>query len=245
MLVESSEIDLQTPTGPMRTAVFAPLSSSRARYSGLLLYSEIFQLTPPIRRLAIQFASHGHLVMAPEIYHEHEPAGTVLGYDDAGKEKGNLYKKLTALSTFDDDAAAVIEALRADPRCNGTIGTVGFCIGGHLSFRAALHPAIAAAACFYPTDLQSGTLGKGEQADTLARAKEIPGELLMIFGLQDPHVPAEGRRKIYDVLTAAKRRFTWHEFNAQHAFMRDEDARHDAAVAKVSMRLALDLFRRM
>jgi len=245
MLVESSEIDLQTPTGPMRTAVFAPLSSSRARYSGLLLYSEIFQLTPPIRRLAIQFASHGHLVMAPEIYHEHEPAGTVLGYDDAGKEKGNLYKKLTALSTFDADAAAVIEALRADPRCNGTIGTVGFCIGGHLSFRAALHPAIAAAACFYPTDLQAGTLGKGEQADTLARAKEIPGELLMIFGLQDPHVPAEGRRKIYDALTAAKRRFTWHEFNAQHAFMRDEDARHDAAVAKVSMTLALDLFRRM
>ena len=43
--------------------------------------------------------------MAPEIYHEHEPLGTVLGYDER-QGKGEPYKHATKLSTFDDDAKA-------------------------------------------------------------------------------------------------------------------------------------------
>jgi carboxymethylenebutenolidase len=67
-------------------------------------------------RLSMQFASHGYVVMAPEIYREHEPPGTVLGYDKVGTDKGNAYKEKTKLSTFDADAAAVIRAL-AEHRC--------------------------------------------------------------------------------------------------------------------------------
>lgn len=243
MLVKTDTADLLTPTGPMRTKVFTPDVTTR-QYPGLLLYSEIFQITPPIGRLAIQFASHGYVVMVPEIYHEHEPVGTVISYDDAGKKKGNDYKVKTKLSTFDADAGVVIRALKMDPLCNGRVGTVGFCIGGHLAFRAALNPEVRAAACFYPTDLHSGTLGAGSNADTLARAKEIRGEVMMIFGRQDPHVPLEGRRTIHDKLTAAEIVFTWHEVNCAHAFMRDEDERHDAQTARACMGLALDLFKR-
>ena len=48
----------------------------------------------------------------PEVYHEHEPPGTVLGYDDVGKDKGNAYKQRTKLSTFDNDARVVLAALK-------------------------------------------------------------------------------------------------------------------------------------
>ena len=113
----------------MRTHIYAPVGDRK--FPGLVLYPEIFQQTGPIERLSKQFASHGYVVMAPEIFHEHEPPGTVLGYDDAGKDKGNAYKKTTKLSTFDNDARIVIDALRNHPQCNGRIGTVGFCIGGH------------------------------------------------------------------------------------------------------------------
>src|SRR5437764_7964349 len=102
MIVRSEIRDLDTPTGPMRTYVYAPATDKKV--PGLVLYPEIFQQTGPITRLSVQFASHGYIVMAPEIYHEHEPLGTVLGYDDEGKNKGNLYKKTTKLSTFDNDA---------------------------------------------------------------------------------------------------------------------------------------------
>jgi carboxymethylenebutenolidase len=242
MLVERTHLDLPTSLGPMRTHVFAPRDSGE--FPGLILYSEIFQITDPIARLATQFASHGYVVMAPEIYHQHEPPGTVLGYGAEGKDKGNAYKHKTKLKTFDDDAAVVVKALQVHASCNGRIGSVGFCIGGHLSFRAALHPSVLSAACFYPTDLQSGTLGEEQKADSLARAKDIKGELAMIFGRQDPHVPLEGREAIYRALHQSGAKFTWHELNAQHAFMRDGDERHDAACARLAFGVALDLFGR-
>ena len=236
---------LDTPTGPMRTHVYTPAdATARRRWPGLLLYPEIYQQTGPIVRLSLQLAGHGYVVMAPEIYHEHEPPGTVLAYDAAGTEKGNAYKHATKLSTFDHDAATVVAALKAHPACSGRVGTVGFCIGGHLAFRAALQRDVLGACCFYPTDLHSGTLGEGKKADTLARAGEIGAELAMIWGRQDPHIPAAGRAKIYQALADAGRHFTWHEFNAEHAFMRDEGPRYDPEAARTSMGIALALFHR-
>ena len=244
MIIETSFRDLETPTGVMRTHVYAPASTGTRTWPGLLLYPEIFQQTGPIVRLSTMFASHGYVVMAPEIYHQHEPPGTVLAYDEEGKNKGNAYKERTRMATFDEDARVVLDALQKDPRCNDRLGTVGFCIGGHLAFRAALDPRILAACCFYPTDLHSGTLGERKNADTLVRATEMHGELTMIWGRQDPHVPAEGRRVVYDALMAAGTRFSWHEVNAEHAFMRDEGARYDAEVARTCAGIALSLFQR-
>ena len=246
MIVSDSHLDLATPTGPMRTYCYVPSPprGTPTKFPGLFLYSEIFQQTDPIRRLAIQFASQGYVVLVPEVYHEHEPAGTVLGYDDAGRDKGNAYKWSTKLSTFDNDARALIAALQQHPSCTGRIGVVGVCLGGHLAFRAAFNPEVLAACCMYPTDIHSGTLGEGKKADSLQRAKDIHGELLMVWGRQDPHVPTEGRRAIYEALDAAGVLFTWHEFNAAHAFMRDEGARYDAAVARLCYNLAFDLFGR-
>jgi carboxymethylenebutenolidase len=245
MIVHSEFRDLDTPTGPMRTHVYVPSHPRVTRkYPGLVLYPEIFQQTAPIARLSVQLASHGYVVMAPEIYHEHEPPGTVLGYDDAGKDKGNAYKHKTKLSTFDADARVVLRALRDHPSCSGRLGAVGFCIGGHLAFRAALQPDVLACASFYPTDLHTRALGEGKRADTLARAGEIKGELVMIWGRQDPHIPAEGRAAVYEALSEAGVLFSWHELNAEHAFMRDEGARHDAEAARTALGLALSLFAR-
>ncbi len=230
----------------MRTAVFAPVSPTGAarRDGGLVLYSEIFQLTAPVRRLAIQVAGLGYLVMAPEVYHAHLPPGTVLGYDDAGKTCGNDLKQSLALPAFDADAQAVLAALRNHPACNGRVGTFGICLGGHLAFRAGLQKDVAAVACFYPTDLHSGAIGPGGGADTRTRAAELQGELLLVFGRQDPHVPLEGRARIYEALNRAGTCFTWHEFNAAHAFVRDEGERYDPAAAGLAVSLAADLFRR-
>jgi len=49
----------------------------------------------------------------------------------------------------------------------------------------------------------------------------------------------------YDAMTAAGIKFTWHEFNAQHAFLRDEGARYDPELALLSYRMVADHFRRV
>lgn len=246
MTVTDAVTDLPTPTGPMRTYLYAPHEPGRASAprSGIVLYSEIFQQTAPVRRLAVQLASLGYRVAVPEVYHAHEPPGCVLGYDDAGKTRGNALKQLIPMADFDADIRAAVAFLKDHPDGTGKVGAFGICLGGHLAIRASLHPDVRAAACCYPTDLHTGTLGAGGGADTLARGADIRGELLMVFGRQDPHVPAAGRRAIYDTLTAANVWFTWHEFNAAHAFLRDEGDRYDPAAARQAMALAADLFAR-
>ncbi len=241
-LREPEVIDLPTPTGPMRTHLFRP--AEEGRFPGVLFYSEIFQVTAPIRRLAAWIAGHGYLVAVPEIYHEFETAGTVLAYDQAGVDRGNALKQEKELRALDGDSEAAVKFLQAHPACTGSLGAVGICIGGHLSFRAAAkHREILASACFYGTDLHTATISKSGD-DTLALAGEIKAEMLMVWGRQDPHIPPEGRRKIHNALSEKKVNFTWHEFNAAHAFLRDEGLRYDPVLASQCHALLLELFHR-
>jgi carboxymethylenebutenolidase len=130
------------------------------------------------------------------------------------------------------------------PECTGRLGSIGICIGGHLSFRAAMNEDVLAAACFYPTDIHKHSLGKGMNDNSLKRITEIKGELLMVYGKQDPHIPQAGRDLIYRSLTDAGTHFTWHEFNAEHAFLRDEGHRYNAALAKICYDMTLEMFQR-
>jgi len=239
---DSESVDIPTPAGPMRSYIFRP--AAEGRYPGILLFSEIFQVTGPIRRTAAMLAGHGFLVIAPEIYHEFEPAGTVLAYDQAGADRGNALKITKELAGYDADSRAALAWLKANPICTGKLGVMGICIGGHLSFRAAMNPDALAGVCFYATDIHKRGLGKGTRDNTLDRVGEIKGEMLMIWGRQDPHVPREGRALIYNAMADAGLHFTWHEFNGQHAFMRDEGHRYDPALAYTCYGLVLELFKR-
>lgn len=226
----------------MRTYIFRPAAAGR--FPGLVLFSEIFQVTDPIRRIAALLAGHGFVVAVPEVYHDLEPAGTVLPYDGAGADRGNAHKTAKTLASYDADARAALEALKTYPSCTGHLGVVGVCLGGHLAFRAAMNPAIRAAACFYATDIHSRSLGLGRSDDTLERIGEITGEMLMVWGRQDPHVPQEGRQMIYAAMNAAGILLQWHEFNAAHAFLRDEGPRYDPALAQICYTMAVEMFHR-
>lgn len=242
MITQSHVVDLPTPTGSMRTYIHRP--SGEGRYPAVLFYSEIFQQTGPIERAARLIAGHGYAVLVPEVFHELNPAGTVLAYDDAGRNKGNADKAAKPAESYDSDNRAMLEWLPAQSWYGGHVGAMGFCIGGHLAFRAALQAEVAATACFYATDLHSNTIPNGPGQHSMDRLAEIRGELLMIWGKQDPHIPAAGRVKVYQKLSEAGLNYTWHEFNGQHAFMRDEGERYDAQLALTGYRLALDLFGR-
>jgi carboxymethylenebutenolidase len=235
-------VDIPTPAGPMRTYFFRP--ASEGSVPGVVLYSEIFQATGPIRRTAALIAGHGYVVAVPEVYHELETAGTVLPYDQAGADKGNEDKYEKELASYDSDAKALLDYLKAMPGCSGKLGVVGICLGGHLAFRAAMNSEVLAAVCFYATDIHSGSLGKGKSDDSLKRAGEIKGELLNIWGRQDPHVPLDGRNKIKDRLDEAGVNYQWIEVNGAHAFMRDEGYRYDPELAELCQRWLFALFER-
>ena len=239
-VIDAEWVDLATPSGPMRTHIVRP--SLPGRYPGLLLYSEIFQITAPIRRTAAFFAGHGYVVACPEVYHEFETPGTVFPYNQHGSDRGNELKYRKAVDAYDADATAALDHLASRPDTKATLGSIGICMGGHLAFRAAFDPRVKATACFYATDLHTASLGQGD--DSLARAGEIGGEMVMIWGRQDPHVSLEGRTKILERLNEAGTRFSWHEVNGAHAFLRDEGVRYDPELAHQLHSVVLSLFHR-
>ena len=242
MVLEESVVSLKTPSGPMQTYVYRPQGTS-GRHPGIVLFSEIFQRTGPIGRIAALLAGHGFVVAVPEIFHELEPAGTVLAYDAEGAEKGNRHKVSKTVAAFDADARSALDHLVGRDDCTGELFSLGMCLGGHLAFRCAFDPRVKAAACCYATDLHKGSLGLGGD-DSLHRATEIKGELLMIWGRQDPHIPDEGRALIQKRLIELGIRFTWQELNAAHAFLRDEGPRYDPALALRCQQLLIDFFTR-
>jgi carboxymethylenebutenolidase len=122
---------------------------------------------------------------------------------------------------------------------------MGFCIGGHLSFRAALEPDVRATVCYYGTGIHDGKLGRDADAGSLARARDIRGELLMVFGTKDPHVPDEGRATIDRALRESGIRYTTSLYPADHAFMRDEGARYDPEATDQAFGEMISLFRRV
>ena len=209
----------------MRVYVAEP--EPEGQYPGILFYSDIYQLGRPITLLAERLAGYGYVVAAPEIFHRIEPIGTVIEPNDLGRMRGNDDARRTALAEYDADGLAVLSWLKAEKSVTeGKLGAMGFCLGGHLAFRAALVREVKASVCCYPTGIHSGKLGR-EVADTMARIKEIFGEVLTIFGRLDPHVPPEGRQKILQALKEGEVTNKTVTYEANHTFMRDDGYRYD------------------
>ncbi len=243
MQILTQEVELHVDDSMMRVYAASPIGTEQ--YPGILLYSEIFQLTAPILRSVQRLAGHGFVVAAPEIYHRIEPIGTVIGYDDLGRMRGNDDARRTSSAEFDADCRATLDYLAGNDRVKyGQIGTMGFCIGGHLSFRCALQPDVKAAVCCYPTGLHSDKLGK-DSTNTLEHNNQIRGEILINFGDNDPHVPKEGQKAIISALEKSGVKHSIKHYPGEHAFMRDEGPRYDSACADAVWADSVNLFNRV
>jgi carboxymethylenebutenolidase len=238
VVVSRDYIDIPVGDRAMRTFVAAPRSGGA--HPGVVFYTDIFQLTESSLRWAVRLAGYGFAVFVPEIYHRIEPAGTVLQFDDEGKRRGQSDAEATSVVDFDEDVRAALDHIQE--RVTTTFAA-GHCTGGHLAFRAAFDPRVRATGCWYPTGLHDGALGADPDAGSLARAGEIEGELLLIWGTRDPHTPAEGRDVVRAGLEAAGTRYAWSEYDAEHAFGRDIGERYDPEATDAAFAETVAVFR--
>ncbi|MGA2420879.1 MAG: dienelactone hydrolase family protein, partial [Candidatus Acidiferrum sp.] len=101
MILTSEYVEIPTSGAPMRTFVAAPVA--QGKYPGIWCYSDIFQLSGPMLRSCVRLAGYGFVVAAPEIYHRIEPAGLVIPFDDAGRDRGMSGAAHTRVTDFDAD----------------------------------------------------------------------------------------------------------------------------------------------
>lgn len=253
MLITENYHDIKTSYGTtLRVYVFTPRLAGYpcAKFPGVIVYSEIYQVTGPVRRFAQQIAAQGYVVAAPAIYHNFvgpEP----LAYDVQGTDAGNEYKIKKPLASYDEDNQLCCDLLQSLPHFDGKkIGATGMCLGGHLAFRALLDKRVSCATCFFPTDIHCKSLGLNQNDDTLERVSHEATkdqELVLIFGTLDTHVPPAGRDLIRKSLREQGVPVTFLELNAaQHAFIRDESSkgRYDAAITQSCLGFMFEQFNR-
>ena len=116
-------------------------------WPGLLLVHELFGLDDEMKRHADRLAAMGYLVLAPDLLAR-------------GRKVVCLAQTMTALrkgrGRAFDDLEAGRTALLADPACSGSVGVIGFCMGGGFALVLAGRPGWDAVAANYgalPQDL--------------------------------------------------------------------------------------------
>ncbi|MFM7283936.1 MAG: dienelactone hydrolase family protein [Betaproteobacteria bacterium] len=163
------------------------------RGPGLVILQEIFGVNEHIRAVADQYAADGYCVIAPDIFWR-EGRKIELAYDPQGFERGlGLLGKLDIDQTA-IDLQATVTALKQLSACTGKVGSLGFCMGGLLSFIAAAEAGVDTAVCYYGGGIHQH----------LDRAKKIRCPVLFHFADQDAYIPQQAVQAVRKSLGGRK-----------------------------------------
>lgn len=192
--------------------------ASGGPYPALVVVMEAFGLNNHIKAVTDRFAAEGFVALAPNLYFR-QP-GNVVGYNDlpgamrlAGWLKGD---QIVA------DMTAAIDYLKEMREAKRKVGTVGFCMGGMISFLTACrNPDVAATAPFY-----GGGMVTPRQAGVKPPIEYVTGlraPVLAFFGGKDAFIPLSEVDKFRDELKkAGKPAEVVLYADADHGFMCDE-----------------------
>lgn len=164
------------------------------RGPGIVLFQEIFGVSPYVTARARDLAGLGYVVLVPHVYwRQGDP---VLDGPDA------LPRALDAMGRVDwseavADGAAALAVLRDRPEVDGRAGLLGFCFGGGLAFAVAARAAARRSAPDFLVAYYGSAL-----PDLLDLAPEVRVPSLHHFGLADAYLPPDVVRRIEDAVTA-------------------------------------------
>jgi carboxymethylenebutenolidase len=190
--------------------------SGAGKVGSVVVIQEWHGINAEMRAKVESFASEGYLAIAPDLYH-----GKVATNDD---EAGKLMNALDFGRAVGEIGAAA-QWLKEQPRSNGKVAVVGFCLGGALAFATAANvPGLAAVVPFYGVpDLSKIDFAK------------VTAPILAHFAEHDDWASAEKAREIEKDLKAKGKSIELHVYQgAGHAFMRatDPSKYHEASAKK-------------
>lgn len=215
-------------------AAYVARPASDGPHPGLIVFQEAYGVNSHIRSVCERLAVQGYVALAPELFHRTAPPGFEAGYGDFPSVAPH-YQALTN-EAMDADALAAYEWLRSNSQVKAdAISSIGFCLGGRVSFLANSVLPLHAAVSFY---------GGGIATSALDRAPRMHGPLLMFWGGLDKHITREHRRAVADALAAQEKDFVSVEFSkADHGFFCDERPSYEPNAARQAWALTLEFLR--
>jgi carboxymethylenebutenolidase len=173
---------VETAGGPMPVYVAHP-DETPAR--AVIVIQEAFGVNEHIEDVTRRAASAGYLGVAPHIFHR--SGGGVVPY-------GNMEGVMKHFQTLTDkgvleDIDATLGLIHDEGIADRSIGVVGFCVGGRLTFLVAAERALGAAVSFYGGGIVSGR--SDNMPSLLSAIPHMRAPWLGLFGDLDKGIPVE------------------------------------------------------
>jgi len=221
------KILLKVPDGTqMQAHVSRPSSQPKA---GVIISQEAWGVTAHIRKVADRFAEQGYLAIAPELFHRTAPVGFELPYSVDFSQIGPHFQG-TSEATFEADIRACFDWLKSEGGLQ-KVGAVGYCMGGRASFVANSVLPLQAAVSYYGGRIATESIG---------RAKDQQGPLLMFWAGRDKNILPEQVKALADALRAADKQFVNVEFSrTEHGFNCNDRPVYNAAASEQAWALTL------
>ena len=168
--VEDAKIPLEDGAMPALLAL-----PDRVPAPGILIINDVFGRSPFYDQLARRVAQAGFVATTPEYFFRE---GSL---PEPTREAAMARAKRLDFKRWGRDMSAAVDWLRARPEVNGTVGTIGFCMGGtQVLLLAARRDDIAATVSYYgfPADART-------EASPIEVAAKMHGPILGHWGDQD------------------------------------------------------------
>ncbi|MCO6188102.1 dienelactone hydrolase family protein [Rhizobium sp. L1K21] len=187
----------------------------------VMVLQEIFGVNDHIRSVCDRLAALGYVAGAPSLFDRLQP-GYEHGYEAEDVAAGRAMMETFDFAAAESDMTAAIEALKPF----GKVSTIGFCLGGSLSYlMATINSDLVAASCYY-----GGRIGV--YADTKPLCPTI-----LHYGETDQSIPLE---KVEEV-RAKRPDLPIYIYPAGHGFNCDARASYEPESAKLAWQRTMEL----
>ncbi|MFC6224572.1 dienelactone hydrolase family protein [Hymenobacter artigasi] len=212
---------------------YTAFPSSTGPVPGIILLQEAFGVNHHIRSVADRLAAAGYAVIAPELFHRTAAPGLEIDYANFGTEAMPHYMAINN-DDLTSDLQAAYAWLQTQPLVKAEkIGSIGFCLGGRVSFLANAVLPLAAAVSYY-----------GGGTHTIAdRAKDLHATHLFFWGGLDEHIGKADINQVIEAVEAANKPYINTVISyADHGFHCDARASYHPEAAKEAWALTLAFF---
>ncbi len=214
MDISSSTVQLNTSDGKMEAYVARPKEGGA--YPGVVVIQEAFGVNGHMKNVADRIAAEGYVAIAPDIFHRE--AERVLPFSDMAKAIATM-QRVQDLKAMEDVGAAIAHLKAQSNVKAGSLGVIGFCMGGRLTYLTAAHHAndVKCAVPYYGGGIPLGN------PSPLSRTGEIKCPMYLFFGAKDQLIPMDQVDQINTELTGKKVAFQMKIYpEAGHGFFCDE-----------------------
>ena len=240
------QVSLQAADGPCQAHVFTPDGKGAGPWPGVLYYMDAFGIRPGMIEMANHVASHGFVVLMPDLFYRFGPYGPL---DPKEVLKGDFRTTIGPMMASTDnhkaagDTAAFIAYLDSRPDVAKTkFGTVGFCMGGGMAITAAAYypDRIGAAVSFH-----GGNLATDQATSPHLLLDKIKAELYIAVADNDHSYPPDMAERFEAALNAAgvKHRSEFYE-GKLHGWMKPDLPVYDAEAAERGWSALFELYDR-